>query len=321
MRDAMRGWYPPTAAERASILDSGIIVLDTNALLKLYRFSYEDRSKLLELLDVFKDRLWLPKQIALEYHRGRLEVVFEQLDAYADLLRKIDLLKKEFVISVQAHPVLSQDAIKREIGDRLNGLKRFVEERRVDEHPPDLTDPLHNDGILDKITALYDGRVGPGLTLDAALLAEAQRRVDEKIPPGYRDSNKPVPRRYGDYFWWRETLEAWGTPDGTATTRGLLIVTEEKKPDWWRKEKQESLIVGPRPELVEEAASVGLSPFWMSSLERFYRAGAEHLGWEDTKLGRPARAAEPEGDAVMGGKSETSSANPDAEPDEPTGMS
>lgn len=272
-------------------------MFDANSLLTLYRLSLDDRGRVLDLLDAIKDRIWLPFQVAFEFHKNRLDVVREQLDAYIDVTEKIGSLRNQIVDSAKSHPVLSQSSIRREIGDRLTSLEQYVAQQRDERHPEDIRDPYRADGVLDSLSELFAGRVGPRPAIDDDTLKVAAKRFDDKVPPGYEDHKKPVPDRYGDYFLWRETLEYWGT-SGQNWADGLVLVTEETKPDWWLKSSKEQRIVQPRPELVREAAERGLTPFWMVSLRRFYSNAAAALGWQETELGEFAAVVSDDGTAA-----------------------
>src|SRR4051794_35032897 len=51
------------------------IVLDTNALLNLYRMASGGREEYFAVLDNVADQLWIPRQVADEFHKGRLSAV------------------------------------------------------------------------------------------------------------------------------------------------------------------------------------------------------------------------------------------------------
>jgi len=300
MRSAMREWYPLDAQERDLLLSTGTVVFDASSLLALYRLSLEDRARVVDLLDAFKERLWLPRQAAEEYHRNRLQVVYEQLDAYNDIAKRVQALRNQVVESLRAHPVLTQEHIRREISDRLTALERYLQEQHDSMHPEDLRDPIHGDGVLDALTELFEGRVGAGLVIDDEILKVAEDRFTRKVPPGYEDAKKPKPECYGDYFVWREMLAHVGGNDANSEgTHGVIMVTEETKGDWWLKETTRQQLVGPRPELVREASEAGVSPFWLMSLRRFFTAAASHLGWERVELGEFSSAREEDTDRQL----------------------
>ncbi len=124
MKDVLPEWYQLEDEQRAGLLVDAIIVFDTNSLLTLYRLSESDRSLVIDLLEALSDRIWIPHQTAFEFHKNRLEVVREQLEAYEETRGRIATLRKQIVDSVRSHPVLSQSEIRTEINDRLLALER-----------------------------------------------------------------------------------------------------------------------------------------------------------------------------------------------------
>ncbi len=57
-------------------------------------------------------------------------------------------------------------------------------------------------------------------------------RYDRKVPPGYKDVNKPEPDRYGDLILWLQILDK-AEADKTA----VIFVGDDQKEDWWREFK------------------------------------------------------------------------------------
>jgi hypothetical protein len=58
----------------------------------------------------------------------------------------------------------------------------------------------------------------------------------------------------------------------------VIFVTNDVKQDWWR--MADGQLLGPRPELVEEIAAEGGSPFWAYTVSGFVDAASRLLGWE-----------------------------------------
>ena len=74
MKDLFRGYYSPTNDELDRMWNEGLIVLDTNALLNLFRYTESTRAEFLTVLQAIAEQLWIPHQIALEFQRRRLDV-------------------------------------------------------------------------------------------------------------------------------------------------------------------------------------------------------------------------------------------------------
>ena len=126
------------------------------------------------------------------------------------------------------------------------------------------------DPIKSRLEELFDGRVGEE-PADQKQLDEvyetAFRRYRSKIPPGYMDAGKDqngpaeylhrglfYQRKYGDYLLWYQLLQHTRTEG----VKEVAFVTDDFKEDWWWRIKTESQAsLGPRPELLSEAKSVG----------------------------------------------------------------
>ena len=86
MRSSFCGYYPPTPDDYERLWKEATIVLDTNVLLNLYRLPTSARDEFLTVLDLLKDRLWVPHQVALEFQRNRLTVIAAERKSTEDAL-------------------------------------------------------------------------------------------------------------------------------------------------------------------------------------------------------------------------------------------
>ncbi|MFF3868916.1 PIN domain-containing protein, partial [Micromonospora sp. NPDC001898] len=256
-------WLPPSEDETREAVTKGTVVLDTNVLLDAYRFAAKTRAELFEALERLGDRLWLPHQVALEFHRNRVGVIAEHDASYQDAIKALS----EFRSQVTTHLAEKLENLSNRValpdGESnrlqqvaLRGLDEAVkelEELRSEHGIPE--NAVHRDPILERFEGLLSSRTGEPLsdTAEKAARDEAARRIRCKEPPGYGDRKKTDP--HGDYILWRQALNE------VATRRTpLLIVTRDVKEDWfWRVGGK---TIGARPELVDECkreAGVGLS--------------------------------------------------------------
>jgi PIN like domain len=100
MRDQFSQFYAPNEDAIATAMKTGLVVPDANVLLNLYRFQSGARDQLFGALEKLSERLWIPYQVALEFHRNRLNVIAEQ-EAYfgkteKELADAIEGLKAKF---------------------------------------------------------------------------------------------------------------------------------------------------------------------------------------------------------------------------------
>ena len=75
-QDEFVAYYPATDEAKSLAYSEGLIVLDTNALLDLYRLSASARHEFLAVLEKVKDRLFVPYQVALEFHTRRIDALY-----------------------------------------------------------------------------------------------------------------------------------------------------------------------------------------------------------------------------------------------------
>lgn len=259
-------WYfPITETELDDIWKNGILTVDTNVLLDLYRYHESTRSSLIASLKSFGGRKWLSNQASAEFIRNRNKVIisaektFKQAADEADKLNanlqsSISQLKGNRIIAAE---VTDQLAIS--VGEAINALREQIKNAK-DNYPRF----LQHDPVLRELAELFDDAVGQ--PFDAAdiegITAVAEERKVKKIPPGYLDTDKGDDRPYGDYFLWRQILEK-----AKSDNSSVLLVTSERSEDWW--EVISGKTTGPRPEMLKEAFEFVGKPILIYRTERF----------------------------------------------------
>lgn len=100
---------------------------------------------------------------------------------------------------------------------------------------------------MKKIVSMFDEKVGNALTDEE--LDNYKKKIDlrysKKIPPGYKDANKPDDKKYGDAINWLETIKY-----STENKKNIIYITDDKKEDWI--ETINGKKIGPRKELLSE---------------------------------------------------------------------
>lgn len=257
------GYYRLSDEELAKWWDNCIFVPDANILLNLYRYSRETTDQFITILKQVSDRLWVPHQVALEYHRNRLTVIAAQAAQFDKITTKLDkaITELEKDLGVAKHlldPVTSS----------LLSAKQELETRK--KQNPDL---FENDPIRDALTALLEGRVGPPYPESAlkAIFEEGKRRYAEKRPPGFEDEKeKPGDEKYGDLVLWKQTIDK-----GKQEKKPVILVTEDTKSDWWWEVAGKT--IGPRPELIEEMLQEAQTQCYIYRAERFVQFAQQYL--------------------------------------------
>src|SRR5688572_27832876 len=84
-------YLSPSAEDFERVLTSGLVVLDTNVLLNLYRYSALARDEFLAVLQKIGSQIWLPHQVLAEFWRRRESAVpapIEQTHEVVDALER-----------------------------------------------------------------------------------------------------------------------------------------------------------------------------------------------------------------------------------------
>lgn len=297
LAEAFRAWWA-TEDDPIEFVSNGLIILDANVLLHLYRVTPATRDQIFATLERLRDRLWIPHQAALEFHRNRVDVVTGRMSLFGATrqslnqaagkaaselrsavsrfvaFRQLNMTERDWEPS--AHGL--DDA---SIANRLNGIMdSALAELRVleDEHDIGPRDVRTADSVLQRLEELTRGHVGSPYENShlITLINEAMEfRFPNQIPPGYEDmQSKPLPyRAAGDYILWRQVLDRSARsprPDKIA------LVTNDVKEDWWvldRRGRPEHA----RPELKQEIFERSGVPLTLMTLSGFLEAAASYF--------------------------------------------
>jgi hypothetical protein len=248
MRSLFPGYYPPDIPVE-NFWHEGIVVFDANVLLNAYRYSDPAKEKLFQAIGAVGQRAFLPYQAALEFQRNRLSVVRDRQEKYASARTAIEKSRDEIqkMPNVDKEGSSIRDDLKKALEDAgLNeGFKKllnFIQECESKLQVPDL-----NDETRVRIDSLFEGKVGgePSPEQMEKWRAEATRRIEKRIPPGFMDAKKGETRSHGDALVWLQVLEYV-----KGKNKPVVFVSDDLKEDWYWIVGSKK--IGPRPELVEE---------------------------------------------------------------------
>jgi hypothetical protein len=286
LKNLFPGFYRPSDAEFTKLWSEATFIFDTNVLLDLYSYPEDLRKVYFSVLSKLENRLWIPYQVGLEFHRNRFSRIKQENKRVADLLKTISETGEKISQEVKSIELEKRNIGISNIDERLNAIQETHKtladavQLACNKLPPiSLDDP-----IGEEICTLLEGRVGAPPSDQAALdlmLHEAQARFDQKIPPGFMDQRKgdalshdrgvTYPDKFGDLILWKQILNHASTNKISA----IVFVTRDSKKDWWWEEDGKTL--GPLPQLVQEIADVGVSPFWLYTPDKFLQHAEIHL--------------------------------------------
>ena len=257
MRNAIREYLDLSDDEKQQLFNTATIVFDTNVFLNLYRRSKATREILLDAMQSFQDRLWMPHQVAMEFMKNRPEVIHTMTTGYDAVINGAEKQVDEWARTIDADES-SSNKIKKKVTDWII-LNR---ERNLE-----VTD-CHDDLILEIVLDLFEGKVGKeyDITELDRIKKEGKDRYEKNIPPGYKDvkksNGKDDNNAYGDLIFWLQLLDY--AKDNSVD---IILVTDDQKEDWWQ--ILHGKTIGPRPELKKEFYSKTHRNFHMYTMKQF----------------------------------------------------
>ncbi|WP_455902159.1 PIN-like domain-containing protein [Rhodococcus gordoniae] len=295
LKDLFSPWLDTPSVDEARFFKNGVIALDTNVLLELYRISSTTRDQLLDALSSVKEQLWIPHQVALEYARNRKGCVRDgnknatgAKKYIGERAQSVEKSLKEALEKVEEfrshHKAVEEwdpeskgidiGEIRRLLQDFWKESKREVE-RANSEIEQSSEDP-NDDKILDRLDELLRGHIGEPYSaadLEKHVTHAIGFRFPNYIPPGFRDETKDCDLdAAGDYIAWRQLLDYMSGHDG-GQEKLVILVTNDFKPDWW-----DAGSWTPKPQLTLEMRDEAGAELLMLSSSDFLAGVARHQG-------------------------------------------
>ena len=260
MRGHFPGEYQPTEREFGVLWRDGIIALDANLLLNMYRYSPATRAGFLGLLSKLREQLWLPHQAAREFFGNRLDIVDERLKLLSTTRGQLKGAK-EGLGQLFRLPVQASEKPE-EVESAWAALFAYLDHWEADAIQP--SSDTEKDPVLKALTEIFEGRVGEPYSDEECgkICEQGRERYSARIPPGFSDADKPEPGRYGDLILWHQLIDR-----AKSAGKPAILVTGDEKDDWWRKVRGQT--VGPQPALVQEMLSEAGQQFYMYKPDRF----------------------------------------------------
>jgi predicted nucleic acid-binding protein len=307
MRDLFSWRLKPSEEDFTDLWKGATFVFDTNFLLDLYRVSHSTAQDFFNILECLEEKIWLPYQVASEFLDRREETIKSESKSFQKALESLKKWKDEQLSFQHLKGLLggAGRVVSSEVGflfEQQDTYKAVIEEvencfRDKIEELAKINSSLNSeeDYILEKILLLFDGKVGNPYSASTLqeLYKEGEERYKHKKPPGFMDAkDKEGERKYGDFILWKQILDF-----ATTKSCSIVLVTGEKKEDWWI--KKEGAIISPHLELRREFQGQVNQLFWMYPTQRFLEIAREQLEIEvsprsikETNVVAEAEAAE-----------------------------
>ena len=298
IRDLFRQYCPLSADERAHLDEQALYVLDANVLLNVYRYSPQARQTFLDVLRHVNTRLWIPHQVALEFHRNRVAVIADQLATAESIRGVLDRKIKDLVAETEKafkypdHPFLNKEELLSRIAE-IGSNALDVIPLGSDSYPSRFG---ARDPILEQLHQILDGTIGRPFTVDELkeFYAQADERYAAEVPPGFKDKEKRKPDRYGDFIIWMEILRR-----AKEVSLPIIFVTDDTKSDWMLTVSGRTVSI--LPELRHEFRSVTGSDIWIKESRYFIEETARQRGEKlDARLVTEISNNAAKRDAILG---------------------
>ncbi|WP_143082660.1 PIN-like domain-containing protein [Nonomuraea wenchangensis] len=270
LRQAFPGYFPPDDELLRAFLTVGMVVLDTNALLDMYKLTGKARSEFLDTLRALDDRLFIPHQVGLELMRNRATVI-KAGDAFPGRFRDAATKLHAEVQALKEHRRLQDDDV-RGIKEAIDAAVESILRAHTDlyDHGVSLEQNIEHDAVFKELEQIVAGKVGPAFTKRDEMVKLGEKRLKEKVPPGYSDYAKDADKALGDFFLWEQAII-----EAVERKLPVLIVSNDNKEDWVRKEG--SYLRGPRPELVDEMRTRANQAFHLVNVKTFLTYAKNYL--------------------------------------------
>jgi hypothetical protein len=96
MEDLFPGYYSPSDEDFLELWQKCIFIFDTNIILDFYEHRNETQEDFFKVLDAIKDSLWIPHQVALEYHENRINRIKQAESNFSNAKNLLDQTTETF---------------------------------------------------------------------------------------------------------------------------------------------------------------------------------------------------------------------------------
>ncbi len=270
------------------LFKDALFVFDTSALCRFYSLTGSSWAKLVFILELIKDRIWIPNRVSVEFNRHKKEEMGKRFAAYqtpkfiasenfvGNFRKYLDNIKKE----IHKHPVVSNmkleewEKMYKEANDIIFKI-RIDFENFNKEGKSSLEAGIKNDSVDRFVSSLNKGESTSYSDL-LKIAKEGTWLYENKIPPGYMDKDdKDSVDRYGDLIVWKEVID-----EAVKQNKPVIFITQDLKEDRNTRFKDDNLkdSIIPREELVMEFKDAADNGIWMYTISDFLKKLAEREG-------------------------------------------
>lgn len=295
MKNEFIGFYMPNEQELKAAWHSEKtkFIFDANVLLKLYSYQPNTLNDFFSILKKLGDKIWIPHQVGLEFQNRRLDIKATEKQKFSKLKEHLDeILKIEDKIN-QLFLKGRFPELDSATTDLFNKIRPLIDEykkilNRCNESQPNIR---AHDSIRAQIDDCFKGKVGSAFSQEKLeeIYKEGEKRYENKIPPGFKDSAKnpgtdyfykgnEYKRKFGDLILWKQIIEKASDEN----IKNVIFITDDEKEDWWYIAKENgNKAMGPLANLTHEIIENGkIDLFHMYNTSAFFQAAKEFTSVE-----------------------------------------
>lgn len=226
MKSKFPAYYRIHRNDLLARFDDCIFMFDACALLDIYRMKKEVTDDVFKVMEHLKEQIRVPYHVAEEYFKN----IHEVLNAQINNIKNSRTDFNKFIQTLEAKR--SQPYISKTTTELLNKLKKQVE-KDFQQQEEYIKAQLVYGEYQNMMNNLLEGKVLEPFTPTelAEIEIEAEKRRENKIPPGYKDASKSS-NRCGDLINWKEILRF-----AKESGKSIIIVSSEQKEDWVLREQ------------------------------------------------------------------------------------
>ncbi|NKX56271.1 DUF4357 domain-containing protein [Arthrobacter mobilis] len=250
----------PDDTVKTAALTEGFVALDANVLLNLYKMDDGASKVWMKAFEALGPRLWVPHQAMVEFWRNRARTAVHPITANQ---ARNKIISAQRTIEDEYHKWSSSrghgDLDAAILEEAISAVQKIIVEIDdfIDSRKVRFSVNPNNDEVVNELERILAGKIGSPYPDDEyrEQIETAKSRFDNQIPPGYIDAEKGTDKQYGDFLLWRQVLDHAKTLRSKGRLK-IVLVTAEKKDDWWRKvetSEENSGHRAPRFELLLEA--------------------------------------------------------------------
>lgn len=235
MKSKFSGYYKYSDDELNSILSESVYTLDYSFLLDINTLSHG--RLILDILQQYSDRLWLPYDTAWMYHQKIKETIEDQIKRVITAKKYLTSFK-HVTDDAMNHPYIAE-----ELKNKYDLLMKLTIEA-LDKESKYLTNSLVNSDIKTKILNLFEGKVGEEYnSSELKIIYEEGAEMNKRLaPPCVNLITSDCEReRFHYYIIWKQ-IQKKVIEDND---KSVIFITNKLTENWFLNHRNKFCVTSP----------------------------------------------------------------------------